>query len=421
MKNKFLVYFIFIFFLTSISYSLALAETPEELKKAIEDKNQALAELSEKIAQAQKDLDETADKSQTLKNELNKADYTINKLNLNIKSSELNIQKLGLEIEALKYGIGDAETQIGVKKLAVAELLRELQKKDSETALVILLKNKSIAQSLDEAQNIIDINFGLSSQVTELQILNEELSDKLTSQSAKKARIELETKNLKNTKIILQNQKTQKQNLLTQTKNQEKIYQQLITQLEEEQEELSKEINDIEEKLRLSFDPNLLPSKRPGVLGWPSKLKKDGGIAIITQKYGSTPWSARLYKSGFHNGLDMGIPVGTPIFAAESGKVVAVDNNDRSYWQKYQYGQYIMIEHSNNLTTLYAHLSTAEVKKGDEVKRGDLIGYSGNSGYSTGPHLHFGVYWTSSILFKTLSPAKGLVPVGVTVDPEDYL
>lgn len=395
--------------------------TPEELKKAIEDKSKELSDINSKINQAEQDLKETESKSKSLQNELKRSDYTISQLNLSIKSSELNIQKLNLEIEALKYDINDTESQINVKKSGIAELLRELQKKDAENALVVLLKNKSIAESVDEAQNILDINSGLSSEVSTLQTLNNQLSDKLTDSSAKKAKVELETKNLKNRKVILQNQRADRQSLLTQTKNQEKNYQQLLAQLEKDQESLSKEINDVEEKLRLSFDPSLLPSKRPGVLAWPAKLKKDGGVALITQKYGLTLYSAKLYSSGFHNGLDLGIPVGTPVFAAEAGKVVAVDNNDRSYWQKYQYGQYILIEHPNNLTTLYAHLSAVDVKKGDAVKRGDLIGYSGNTGYSTGPHLHFGVYWRPSVLFKNLPPAKGLVPIGVTVNPEDYL
>jgi len=425
------VSFVFCLLIIPISRSYAADLTPEELKKAIEEKSKELSDISVKITQAEQDLKDTESKSKSLQNELKKSDYTINQLNLSIKSSELNIQKLNFEIEALKYDIGDAESQIDIKKLGVTELLRELQKKDSENVLVILLKNKSIAESLDEAKNILDINSCLSTEVSSLQVLNDRLSNKLTDSSTKKTKVILENKNLKNRKIILQNQKTERQSLLAQTKNQEKNYQALITKLEEDQELLSQEINDVEEKLRLSFDPSLLPSKRPGVLAWPAKLKKDGGVALITQKYGNTPYSKKLYSSGFHNGLDLGIPVGTPIFAAETGKVVVVDNNDGNYWQKYQYGQYILIEHSNNLSTLYAHLSVIRVRNGQAIKRGDLIGYSGNSGYSTGPHLHFGVYWGLSI--KLLSSAeykvltgkasnfKGLVPVGVTIDPEDYL
>ena len=102
---------------------------------------------------------------------------------------------------------------------------------------------------------------------------------------------------------------------------------------------------------------------------------------------------------------------------------MAVDNNDRgvSRWQKYQYGRYVLIKHDNNLSTLYAHLSRQVVARGATVKRGDLIGYSGNTGYSTGPHIHLTVYWAPSVQMKSVPPAAGLVPVGVTIDPNDYL
>jgi len=80
-----------------------------------------------------------------------------------------------------------------------------------------------------------------------------------------------------------------------------------------------------------------------------------------------------------------------------------------------------LIRHNNNLATLYAHLSQQLVKKEMTVKRGDIIGYSDTTGYATGPHLHFGAYWAPSILMKNIPPAAGLVPVGVIINPEDYL
>ena len=85
-----------------------------------------------------------------------------------------------------------------------------------------------------------------------------------------------------------------------------------------------------------------------------------------------------------------------------------------------QYGRYVMIEHDNNLSTLYAHLSRTIVANGDIVQQGQVIGYSGNTGYAFGPHLHLGVYWTPSVTFKPF-PGAGLVPVGITIDPNDYL
>jgi murein DD-endopeptidase MepM/ murein hydrolase activator NlpD len=73
------------------------------------------------------------------------------------------------------------------------------------------------------------------------------------------------------------------------------------------------------------------------------------------------------------------------------------------------------------MTTIYAHLSKTATAIGATVKRGDLIGYVGATGYATGPHLHFGLYWTSTIELKKIPPAAGLVPVGVTLSPEEYL
>ncbi len=395
------------------------AVTPEELKAQIDEKNRALQEVNQKIQQTQKDLEATAGKSRTLQQEVKKADQQIGQLNLSIKGSEINISRLQLEVDSLAFDINDTRTKVNVKKSGVAQILRILQHKDEENALTIFLKNKSLADSMAELQNLATFNTSLSSEINDLKILDSDLSKKLDLTSQKKSNLELENENLKNKKTIVATQKIERQNLLAQTKNQEKVYQGLISDLEKQQNAISDQIETIENQLRQSFDPSLLPLKRPGVLAWPVQLVRDGGLAYITQHYGEKSY---LYRGKAHNGMDLGgLPIGSPVFAAADGKVVAVDNNDVSIWKKYQYGKYVLIEHNNNLSTLYGHLSAQAVKVGAIVKKGDLIGYLGKTGYATGPHLHFGVYWTPSILMKTILPAAGLVPVGVTIAPEDYL
>ena len=86
----------------------------------------------------------------------------------------------------------------------------------------------------------------------------------------------------------------------------------------------------------------------------------------------------------FHGGIDIACPRGTKIFAARSGKVVFAGYEGG-------YGQLVKIQHSHNYNTYYGHLSRIYVKNGDSVNRGALIGLSGNTGRSTGPHLHFEV------------------------------
>ena len=85
-----------------------------------------------------------------------------------------------------------------------------------------------------------------------------------------------------------------------------------------------------------------------------------------------------------HKGIDIAAPTGTPIYATADGQVTRAD------WFS-SYGLYISIDHGGDLETRYAHLSKLSVADGERVKKGDLIGYVGSTGRSTGPHLHYEV------------------------------
>lgn len=87
-----------------------------------------------------------------------------------------------------------------------------------------------------------------------------------------------------------------------------------------------------------------------------------------------------------HKGMDFTAPTGTPIYATGNGVVTRADSNSSGY------GNHIRINHGFGYLTLYAHLSKYNVKKGQRVKRGDLIGFVGNTGRSQGPHLHYEVH-----------------------------
>lgn len=93
--------------------------------------------------------------------------------------------------------------------------------------------------------------------------------------------------------------------------------------------------------------------------------------------------------SGFHSGVDISAPMGTPVHAAADGVVYAAEYAGG-------YGRMVVVDHGNGISTRYAHLSRYEVIAGEEVRRGQLIGYSGASGRVTAPHLHFEVRQGSS-------------------------
>lgn len=425
---RFIIVFAVIFFLfpavlvfaQSASSSLADSASADraELEAKIQVQNQELVKLNNQLIATQNKLEGATTERVSLQKELSRIKNSISQLNLNIQADKINIQKLTLEIDSLHYDIRDIEISMDDKKKSIADLLREISRNDQVNLLTVLLNGKNLAESVSDLQALSETSQQLGSDIGSLETLKGNKVAKVDNVNAKKIEISNRSRNLENRKLIIQDQEGEKTTLLAQTQNKESQYQKELSDLRKKQDDISDQITKFEDELRAKFDVKVLPSKNSRVLSWPVKLKKDGGTGIITQHFGEV---SRLYRGKPHNGLDIGTPVGTPVLAAADGKVLAVDNNDLSSWRKYQYGKYILIEHEDGLATLYAHLSKQVVRKGDSVKRGDVIGYSGNTGYSTGPHLHLGAYWAASILMKSVPPAAGLVPVGVVVSPEDYL
>lgn len=101
----------------------------------------------------------------------------------------------------------------------------------------------------------------------------------------------------------------------------------------------------------------------------------------------TSPWGRRKNPftgetGAWHNGADLGVPIGTPVRSAQAGTVTAVREDDRS-------GRYAVIDHGHGVKTVYCHLDSVDVAVGTVLERGQWFAKSGNSGRSTGPHLHF--------------------------------
>lgn len=113
------------------------------------------------------------------------------------------------------------------------------------------------------------------------------------------------------------------------------------------------------------------------LFAWPMR-------GVFTSGFGMRP-DPFTGQTRFHNGIDIANAMGTPVRAAASGRVVHVEN------QIGNYGRFVIIRHADGFQTLYAHLDSFSVRNGQTVSRGQQIGRMGNSGRSTGPHLHFSV------------------------------
>ena len=398
----------------------------KDLQEQIEEKKQEVETLNKEIEKTETQIDSLQGQAKTLQGAVGQLDANIKQASLGIQSSEKNIEKLTLEIESLGYEVDEVGEQVRKKQQDVGELLRNVQRKDKNGFLESFLSSKTLAEGLAEINDLKNLQDSISGQVAELASLQEQLNQSLMASSGKKSQLQVEVKNLESRKVILDDQKQQKQTLLVQTKNQESQYQSLLTDLEIQQQSLLNEIADIESQLSKNFDRSSVPSRQPGFLIWPVR-SGEAKAGVLTQHYGETAYS-QYYRGRAHNGTDIGAPIGTAVVAGASGTVDHVDYNGLYY----QYGRYILIDHGNGLSTLYAHLSSAVVSPGSRVEQGDLIGHVGNTGFSTGAHLHFGLYATppggwsrtsdrSRGGLVSIPPATGLVPIGVTLSAEQYM
>ena len=136
----------------------------------------------------------------------------------------------------------------------------------------------------------------------------------------------------------------------------------------------------LDEIISLAEDKEKLLAAIPAI----QPIKKED-LTRMASGYGwrSDPFT-KAQKS--HNGMDFTAPTGTPIYATGNGKVIRADNTASGF------GEHIEIDHGYGYKTIFAHLSKYNVKRGQQVNRGDLIGFVGNTGRSVGPHLHYEVH-----------------------------
>ncbi|MEK7576572.1 MAG: peptidoglycan DD-metalloendopeptidase family protein [Patescibacteria group bacterium] len=396
---------------------LLRATTVEELRKSIQNREIEIKKIEAEIAQYQVALENQSGVSQTLKNEIKKLETQIKKMNADIKLTEYQIQNTELKINELGIAINDKEKNISVGKASISELIRTLNESDEQTLIEILLAYRNVADFFEEQNSVIAFDDTLAEKITALKEQRTILDTEQTKHEAQEQILLSYKKDLTGKKNVEESINRTKSSLLKDSKNQETQFQKILTDREKRRAALQNELKNIEAQLQLLIDPKSLPTKGSGVLGWPV------ANPFITQGFGktdfATTYGSDIYKGNGHNGIDFRAPIGTKLLSASNGFIKDTGNAD-AICPGGSYGKWIIIEHPNNLSTLYAHLSLIQVTKGQKVTRGDVIGYSGETGYITGPHLHFTVY-ASNTYRLTQTQHCGLIPAGGYLNPLDYL
>lgn len=399
---------------------LMYAETATELQGKIQDKTDQINKLEAEIAAFSKELDKTATESQTLQNAIKTLDLTAKKISSSILLTQQKINKSELSIKELSSGIKDGQEKIDVNKQALSNLFRQVDTMQHSSFIELALKYENVGDVWNEIDKSSYVQDSIRKKSSEITNLVDDLTERKNKVQAEKVNLENYQKDLKGQKLAIAETTKQKNTLLADTKNKEQNYKNIISDREKKILEAQKELFDIESALHIAIDRSSYPTGRSGILSWP--LDK----IFITQLFGKTVDSNRLYVSGSHNGVDFRASMGTRLKAPLGGTIVGTGNTD-IYPGCYSYGKWVMIKHPNGISSVFGHLSSVAVTVGQSVQTGDIIGYTGNTGYSTGPHLHVSLFVTQGVRIEQYTQSHGckqavipLADVKAYLDPMQY-
>lgn len=380
-------------FLSIFLYSPLFAETVDQLNDQIDEYQAKINQIDKEIAEQQKLIQTTSAKAGEIQSQINILTATRNKLKKDInrtqdviKKSELTIQKLGIEIS-------DKQRKVIELEQGLAESMRNLEKSGDSSILEVAFKTESVSDFFAQVIEIRKFKEKLIDKKYELLNINRELSAKRSDEEKTKEELEKEKQILAGQhETVLSNEKV-KSGLLASTKGEQAKYEQLLKEKKAQKQQFESLVKDIESKIQILIDPSSYPDAKRGVLSWPL------ANIIVTQEFGGSEFAKNnpgIYGRAYHPGTDFGTPVGTKVMSVSSGKIRDFGNTD-AYPGCYAWGRWILVDHDNGLSSLYAHLSSILVSRGQQVDVGEVIALSGNSGVSTGPHLHLTIYASQGV------------------------
>lgn len=353
-----------------LSCALLLSSGPvlraDELDDAIRDQ-QKLTEQANQVQGRLNQLTYTADKMKKDQDQL-KAQISAATASLNQKQSAYN--QAQAEVAASEKELQAKVEQLDQRRLALAQRVRGIYENGQISYLGILFESSSISDFITRIEYLSRLVDNDQQLLSDIRTEKDHITKKTEELKAARDQAAVLQAQAAAAKKDLDSKNGQLQVSLAANK---KVQDELSDQIEQ----LEKDSNAIGEKIR-----QIQRSRKGGVVGSVSNWPLPGRYEI------SSPFGYRVHpitkQRKLHTGVDLPAPTGTAIQAAGDGEVIYAG------WYG-AYGNAVVIDHGEGTSTLYGHQSRIAVSNGDAVKAGQVIGYVGSTGWSTGPHLHFEV------------------------------
>ena len=369
------------------------------------------SEIRKQISALKEEKKEIDAKLKDVKSQLKENDNEIGSIVARKDAIDQEIQLLHRQIDNINYQvasyallIADKQDELDVANLHLDDLneknkerLRAMEEDGDVSYWAVVFRANSFSDLLDRISMVQEINAADQRRLKEIRTVAQQVSTVQSELVFEKTALESIKEELGAAEITLESKRAESDRLLQDLVARGQEFEELIDKSEDLQSDLMKQIAKKEKDLKAAeyqewlatYVPTTKPSgtdvtpstqTTPSSAGWIKPLK----TLRVTSAFGMRihPIS-KVWK--MHEGVDFSAAQGTPIYAARSGKVTTAS------YQAGGAGYYVSINHGDGFSSIYMHMTHYIVKPGDYVNAGQVIGYVGSTGGSTGPHLHFGI------------------------------
>ena len=369
-----------------------------ELERNISDLKEKKKEFDQKISELEGQISENATEMADIVAKKNIIDQEIFLLYEQVTNLNDQINAYNLLIADKQEELDDAEAKLAQLNEENKVRIRAMEEQGSLTYWSVLFKANSFIDLLDRMNMIADIAEADRRRLDEISETAKQVSEAKNALEAEKKELEAARKELEASQELLMQKQEEANTLLAQLVAKGAEYEALLHEAESDSASLGLEISDLEDELDEKRREEWLATSEPPK---PNPPDASGSTAVGDATWLSpcsyvmltSPFGWRVHPIygdwRFHYGVDLAGPQGTPIVATRSGVVETASYDGSS-------GYYVTINHQDGFKSKYLHLTHYIVSSGEYVNAGQVIGYMGSTGASTGSHLHFSIIYNGS-------------------------
>ena len=394
-RNRKAFSFLSLMLIAALAFGLlptpARAATSAEIQKEIDALEEKNAEIQAQIDAIQSQYDANYSDMEAIVAQKNAIDQEMTLLNTKIETTNEQISAYSQLIADTQDELDDAKEELRTLSEQHRERIRAMEEQGNITYWQVVFEANSFMDLLDRINMVEEINASDRRRIEQMRIASDIVNATQQSLEKEKTALEQTRVQLAEDEAALEEKRSESDGILHELEKKAEEYELLLEQSEILQDDLMQEIAAKEKELKEAKYEEYLAKLALQGQNPPSDASWISPVSGYTV---TSPFGMRIHPvlgvSRMHNGIDMACAQGTPIYATRAGKVTVAS------YQAGGAGNYVSINHLDGFSSIYMHMTHYVVSAGQNVSQGQLIGYVGSTGLSTGPHLHFGISYAGT-------------------------